>query len=83
MSLRDYLVNEDGVTQWGMLKGLVYRTTKKIMHRYNLHHTVRYGPMEDGAIIHRCEWCGVGRVEHSMEGIWKKMNDELKSDRYR
>lgn len=46
-----------------------YRPTARLLHRLNLHHTKRIGPMEDGAVIHKCEWCGVSRVDRPMRGL--------------
>lgn len=51
----------------------LYRPLSRFMHRFGLHHTRRIGPMEDGAVIHKCEWCGVSRVDHTMESIRRKM----------
>jgi hypothetical protein len=43
--------------------GFFYRLWSRALHRFNLHHTRRVGPMQDGAYLHRCEWCGVSRKE--------------------
>jgi hypothetical protein len=40
-----------------------YRPWARLLHRVSLHHTRRIGPLEDGAIVHRCEWCGLSRRE--------------------
>ncbi len=40
-----------------------YRPWARLLHRFNLHHTRQIGPMEDGAIIHRCDWCGASRKD--------------------
>jgi hypothetical protein len=40
-----------------------YRPLARLLHRLNLHHTVRIGPLDDGVIVERCEWCGLsGRL---------------------
>jgi hypothetical protein len=46
-----------------------YRPWARLLHRLSLHHTRRIGPMEDGAIIHKCEWCGVSRADRPMDSI--------------
>lgn len=51
------------MTSWPYLRGLRYRIWARLLHRFNLHHTRRSGPMEDGAYLHRCDWCGVSRKE--------------------
>lgn len=43
--------------------GLRYRLAARALHRFNLHHSRRIGPMEDGRFIHRCDWCGLSRME--------------------
>jgi hypothetical protein len=43
-----------------------YRPWARLLHHFDLHHTRRIGPMEDGATIHRCEWCGASRREVPM-----------------
>lgn len=48
---------------WASLCGWVYRSLTRLMHRFNLHHSRRSGPMEDGVYLHRCEWCGMRRTE--------------------
>jgi hypothetical protein len=35
-----------------------YRPFARFAHRHNWHHTRALGPFDDGAIQHRCEWCG-------------------------
>jgi len=40
-----------------------YRSWSRLLHRFNLHHARRTGPMEDGAILNRCEWCGLHAKE--------------------
>ena len=48
--------------------GFMYQRTQRAMHRVGLHKTRRYGPMiEDGAVIEKCEWCGISRVVTNWE----------------
>lgn len=51
----------------GRFVGWRYRLWSRLLHRFNLHHTTRIGPLvdEDGdsAYVIRCEWCGLGRTE--------------------
>jgi hypothetical protein len=50
-----------------------YRPLARLLHRFDLHHTVRMGPLEDGVTVHRCEWCGVSRTEVPMEVTMRRM----------
>jgi hypothetical protein len=50
-----------------------YRPTARLLHRLNLHHTHRIGPMEDGAIFEKCEWCGISRAVYRPG--WKMPED--------
>jgi hypothetical protein len=43
-----------------------YRPWARLLHRFDLHHTKRIGPIGDGEIIHKCEWCGISRKEVPM-----------------
>lgn len=52
-----------------------YRPWAKLLHHFDLHHTRRIGPMEDGVIIHRCEWCGVSRTEVPLEVTRRRMKE--------
>jgi hypothetical protein len=54
----------------------MYRVSARVLHRFNLHHTQRHGPMEDGAYLHRCEWCGLHRKEVPMEITVQRMRAE-------
>ncbi len=38
-----------------------YRHWAKLLHRFSLHHTERIGPVEDGSILEKCNWCGISR----------------------
>lgn len=51
---------------WNYICGARYRAWARLLHRFNLHHTKRIGPMEDGRFLHRCEWCGLRRTETPM-----------------
>jgi hypothetical protein len=43
-----------------------YRPFARLLHRFNLHHTKRIGPLEPtGDYVHKCEWCGVSRTERT------------------
>ncbi len=43
-----------------------YQPWARLLHRFSLHHTRTFGPMDDGALLIRCEWCGVQRVERPL-----------------
>lgn len=58
-----------------------YRFAMRLMHRFNLHHTRAIGPLEDGRTLHRCEWCGVHRVETPMSVILADMRREAGGSR--
>lgn len=49
------------------LRGARYRAWARLLHRLNLHHTRRIGPLiddeGDGAYLIRCEWCGLSMSE--------------------
>lgn len=49
------------------LRGKRYRAWSRLLHRFNLHHTRRIGPLEDedgdGVYIIKCDWCGMGGRE--------------------
>jgi len=43
-------------------RGFRYRVWSRLLHRFSLHHTRTYGPLEpDGGYLERCEWCGLHR----------------------
>lgn len=46
----------------GRWHGLLYRARSRLLHRFSLHHT-RAHHMDDGTTLHRCDWCGMSRVE--------------------
>lgn len=53
-----------------MMPGFVtlYPIVQRAMHRVGLHKTVRIGPMmEDGAVIEKCNWCGISRIVTNYE----------------
>ena len=60
-------------------RGWVYRSVKRLMHRFDLHHTKRIGPLDDGRTVHRCEWCGVSRIETPLEVTIREM-EEVRDD---
>ena len=62
------------------LRGRAYRFTAKLLHRFDLHHTRRIGPLEDGVTIHRCDWCGVSRTETPLAVTIRRMR-EAREDR--
>ena len=44
------------------LRGRFYRAKSRLMHRFNLHHTRRIGPLEPhGGMVEKCDWCGLSR----------------------
>jgi hypothetical protein len=45
----------------GRWHGVRYRVTARTLHRLNLHHTRTLGPMDDGAYLVRCDWCGLSQ----------------------
>lgn len=49
--------------RFGSIRGWAYAVKSRVLHRFNLHRSRAYGPMEDGRTLHRCEWCGMSRVE--------------------
>ncbi len=53
-----------------------YRAWARLLHRFNLHHSRRCGPMQDGRLLHRCEWCGMSRVETPMSVTVAEMKAE-------
>lgn len=48
-------------------RGARYRAWSRLLHRFNLHHTRRIGPLVDddgdAAYVVRCEWCGLSQRE--------------------
>lgn len=52
-----------GEGRFDRLHGLRYRTVARLLHHFNLHHTQRSGPMDDGRYLHWCHWCGMRRME--------------------
>ena len=53
--------------------GFFYQRWSRLLHRFDFHQTRRIGPLEDGAIVHRCEWCGVSRTERPLRAIERDM----------
>lgn len=57
------------------MSGEIYRVKSRLLHRFNLHHTRRLGPMPDGVYLHRCDWCGMTRKEVPMWLIEQRMRE--------
>jgi len=58
----------------GAIYGSTYRRWQQFIHRYGWHHTREIGPLApDGETIHRCDWCGVSRVETPMHVIARRI----------
>lgn len=62
----------------GRWHGARYRALARLLHRFNLHHTRRSGPMEDGAYLHRCDWCGLRRTEWPPEVTERRMREAVR-----
>lgn len=62
----------------GLWNRFCYRHWARLLHALNLHHSRRYGPMEDGSILERCEWCGLSRVVYRPG--WKRVSIDSSSD---
>ena len=43
--------------------GTIYGAWSRLIHRFNWHHTRTFGPLEDGAMVTRCGWCGLERLD--------------------
>lgn len=61
------------------MSGLRYRTWSRLLHCFNLHHTHRHGPMDDGSYLHRCDWCGLARREVPMWLTEQRMREATKN----